>query len=219
MEEAGGRGRPHHGKCRDPRKRKPQRVLRSLLLWYDAQVPFPFDIGCLDRLEIVDSLLAQVAHQLDFGEVLAAHIASQQPARCAPPGTSGAKTVIQSSGRKFISAMLPCRAHPPRPKLSRPMRPSMHRNETLATDGHRFTDIDGIHVGRRSAYPGQCHRALPETALSFLRPAENAAQQAADDFSAKLASDGAGGLLGHGLDHALAALGAPEQIVQCPAPL
>ena len=63
---------------------------------------------------------------------------------------------------------------------------------------------------RRSSVtrPNQTSAPLPS------RAAEDAAEHAAQDLPAELAADGARGLLGHGFDHALAALGAPEQVAQ-----
>src|SRR5690606_25367500 len=43
--------------------------------------------------------------------------------------------------------------------------------------------------------------------------AEDAAEDAAHDLVAQLGADRAGGLLGHGFDHALAALGAEDRVL------
>mgnify|MGYP000520561407 CR=1 FL=1 len=51
----------------------------------------------------------------------------------------------------------------------------------------------------------------PTTFLALA--AEDAAEDAAQDLPADLVADGAGGLLGHGLDHALAALGAEHGVL------
>ena len=55
------------------------------------------------------------------------------------------------------------------------------------------------------------------SSLTPARAAEDAAQQSPQDLPADLAADGAGGLLGHGLHHALTALGAQQQVAQRPA--
>src|SRR5690606_35751109 len=71
------------------------------------------------------------------------------------------------------------------------------------------------------AWPSGVIRAVLFSAGGRQRPmraclvlaAEDAAQQAAHDLVAQLGADGAGGLLGHRLDHALATLGAEHGVL------